>query len=61
MKKHLLLVSTLAISLMSAQSNDALKREFEKQKIENNTKFDTYVARVYGSNIDKKQEKKLIH
>jgi len=59
MKKHLLLVSTLAISLMSAQSNDALKREFERQKIENNTKFDTYVARVYGSNIDKKTGKEI--
>lgn len=59
MKKHLLLISTLAISLMSAQSNDALNREFEKQKNENNAKFDTYVARAYGSNIDKKTQKEV--
>ncbi|QQQ29727.1 S8 family peptidase [Chryseobacterium indoltheticum] len=49
MKKHLLLVSTLAISLMSAQSNDALKREFERQNKENNAKFDSYVAKRYGA------------
>lgn len=59
MKKHLLLISTLAISLMSAQSNDALNREFEKQKNENNAKFDTYVARVYGSKIDEKTQKEV--
>ncbi|WP_159477031.1 S8 family peptidase [Chryseobacterium sp. 18068] len=59
MKKHLLLVSTLAISLMSAQSNDALNREFERQKNENNAKFDTYVAKAYGSNIDKKNQKEV--
>ena len=49
MKKHLLLVSTLAISLMSAQSNDALNREFERQNKENNAKFDSYVAKRYGA------------
>jgi hypothetical protein len=49
MKKHLLLVSTLAISLMSAQSNDALKKEFERQNKENNAKFDSYVAKRYGA------------
>lgn len=49
MKKHLLLVSTLAISLMSAQSNDALNREFERQNKENNAKFDSYVAKRYGT------------
>ncbi|SIO29664.1 Por secretion system C-terminal sorting domain-containing protein [Chryseobacterium scophthalmum] len=49
MKKHLLLVSTLAISLMSAQSNDALKRDFERQNRENNAKFDSYVAKRYGA------------
>lgn len=50
MKKHLLLISTLAISLLSAQNNDALKREFERQKKENNAKFDSYVAKRYGAN-----------
>ncbi|WP_411810773.1 S8 family peptidase [Chryseobacterium scophthalmum] len=49
MKKHLLLISTLAISLLSAQSNDALKREFERQNKENNAKFDSYVAKRYGA------------
>jgi len=49
MKKHLLLVSTLAISLMNAQSNDALKKEFERQNKENNAKFDIYVAKHYGT------------
>ncbi|WP_326982865.1 S8 family serine peptidase [Chryseobacterium sp. MYb264] len=50
MKKCLLLVSTLAITLLSAQNNDALKREFEKQNTENSKKFDSYVAKHYGSN-----------
>lgn len=49
MKKCLLLVSTLAITLLSAQNNDALKREFEKQNKENNKKFDSYVAKRYGA------------
>ncbi len=48
MKKHLLLVSTLTLSLLSAQNNDALKRKFEKQNIENNKKFDSYVSKRYG-------------
>lgn len=50
MKKHLLLVSTLAISLLSAQSNEALKREFERQNKENNAKFDSYITKRYGAN-----------
>jgi len=45
MKKHLLLVSTLAITLISAQNNEGLKREFEKQNKENSAKFDSYAAR----------------
>ncbi|WP_370897063.1 S8 family peptidase [Chryseobacterium gossypii] len=49
MKKHLLLVSTLAITLISAQNNDGLKREFERRNKENNEKFDSYVARHYGA------------
>ncbi|AZB35945.1 S8 family peptidase [Chryseobacterium bernardetii] len=49
MKKHLLLVSTLAISMLSAQNNEGLKREFERQNKENSAKFDSYVAKKYGS------------
>ncbi|SEW32149.1 Por secretion system C-terminal sorting domain-containing protein [Chryseobacterium wanjuense] len=45
MKKHILLVSTLAISLVSAQSNDELMRKFEKQKNENEQKFDSYISK----------------
>ncbi|MET3538239.1 S8 family peptidase [Chryseobacterium limigenitum] len=49
MKKHLLLVGTLAITLLSAQNNEGLKREFEKQNKENTAKFDSYVAKHYGA------------
>ncbi|MDQ0065545.1 S8 family peptidase [Chryseobacterium lathyri] len=49
MKKHLLLVSTLAITLISAQNNEGLKREFEKQNKENSAKFDSYVSKRYGA------------
>ncbi|MDQ0780775.1 S8 family peptidase [Chryseobacterium sp. W4I1] len=50
MKKHLLLVSTLAITLISAQNNEGLKREFEIQNKENSAKFDSYVSKHYGAN-----------
>jgi hypothetical protein len=50
MKKHLLLVSTLAITLISAQNNEGLKREFEQQNKENSAKFDSYVSKHYGAN-----------
>ncbi|MFY1045531.1 S8 family peptidase [Chryseobacterium sp. GP-SGM7] len=60
MKKHLLLIGTLAISLINAQSNnDTLMREFAKQNKENNTKFDSYVAKVYGSNLDAAKQKEV--
>lgn len=49
MKKHLLLVGTLAMSLLSAQNNDKLNREFERQNIENNKKFESYISKRYGS------------
>ena len=49
MKKHLLLVGTLAISMLSAQNNEGLKREFERQNKENSAKFDSYVAKKYGN------------
>ncbi|WBV60374.1 S8 family peptidase [Chryseobacterium camelliae] len=59
MKKHLLLISTLAVSLISAQNNDALKREFARQNKENNEKFNSYVAKVYGTNIDSEKQKEI--
>ncbi|WP_172278063.1 S8 family peptidase [Chryseobacterium sp. LAM-KRS1] len=49
MKKQLLVISTLMVSLASAQSNDILQKEFEKQNRENNDRFDSYVAKQYGS------------
>lgn len=52
MKKHLLLLSTLVLSFAHAQKNENINRELEKQKNENNAKFDAYVAKVYGSNLD---------
>lgn len=52
MKKPLLLISCIAVTLLNAQNNEALKKEFERQKIENNKKFDAYVAKVYGTAID---------
>jgi hypothetical protein len=48
MRKSILLVSTLAITLISAQSNDELNRVFEKQNKENSVKFDAYVSKKYG-------------
>lgn len=50
MKKHLLLVSVLAISMLSAQNNEGLKRQLEAKHQENVTKFDSYVAKRYGAN-----------
>lgn len=35
----------MAISLVSAQSNDELMRKFEKQKNENEQKFDSYISK----------------
>lgn len=49
MKKQLLLLSTLAISLINAQNNEELNRRFEQQRIENNEKFNTYVSKRFGS------------
>ncbi|MEY8758965.1 S8 family peptidase [Chryseobacterium tongliaoense] len=59
MKKHLLLISSLAVALVSAQNNDALKKEFARQNKENNEKFDAYVARVYGTNINPEKQKEI--
>ncbi|MBK1896098.1 S8 family serine peptidase [Chryseobacterium paridis] len=49
MKKQLLVIGILFAALASAQSNDNLKMEFEKQNKENNEKFNSYVAKRYGS------------
>ncbi|WP_312993616.1 S8 family peptidase [Chryseobacterium flavum] len=59
MKKHLLLVSTLAITLISAQNNEGLKRELERQNKENTEKFDSYVAKHYGANRDAETLKEI--
>jgi hypothetical protein len=59
MKKHLLLVGTLAISLLSAQNNEGLKREFERQNIENNKKFDSYVAKRFGNERNPETQKEI--
>nr|WP_315029163.1 S8 family peptidase [uncultured Chryseobacterium sp.] len=59
MKKHLLLLSTLAITLLSAQNNEGLKREFEKQNKENSAKFDAYIAKRYGASRDSKTLKEI--
>ncbi|WP_223609454.1 S8 family peptidase [Chryseobacterium sp. OSA05B] len=49
MKKQLLLISTLITFLASAQNNEALQREFERQNKENSEKFDSYISKQYGS------------
>ncbi|MDR2238477.1 MAG: S8 family peptidase [Chryseobacterium sp.] len=59
MKKHLLLVSTLAFALISAQNNEGLKREFERTNRENNAKFDSYVAKVYGNSRSTETQKEI--
>ncbi|PTT33948.1 secretion protein Por [Chryseobacterium sp. HMWF028] len=40
----------MIITLANAQNNEELKREFEKQNKENNTKFDSYVAKISANN-----------
>lgn len=49
MKKQLLLIGTLAIGLLNAQSNEVLKKEFAKQNRENTAKFDIYVTKRFGT------------
>ncbi|GAB0155936.1 hypothetical protein CHRYSEOSP005_11980 [Chryseobacterium sp. Alg-005] len=59
MKKHLLLISTLAITLMSAQSNEALHRRFDQQKAEKQKAFENYVNSNYKTtDLDKNPELK---
>lgn len=51
MKKIFISISTLIISLTSAQNNnEILARTFENQRIENSKKFDAYIAKRYGQN-----------
>jgi len=59
MKKHLLFIGTLAISLVSAQNNDELKREFERQNKENSEKFESYISKRYGSIREPETLKKI--
>ncbi|WP_027378283.1 S8 family peptidase [Chryseobacterium daeguense] len=59
MKKQLLLVSTLAFTIFSAQKNDDLMREFRKQTQENNQRFESYAAKRYRSQRTPEIEKEI--
>ncbi|WP_294207950.1 S8 family peptidase [uncultured Chryseobacterium sp.] len=60
MKKQLLLVGILSITLINAQkNNDDLIREFEQQKVTNNKQFDAYIAKVYGKNNNTSTQKEI--
>ncbi|WP_100077140.1 S8 family peptidase [Chryseobacterium camelliae] len=60
MKKHLLLVGILSITLINAQkNNDEIIREFEQQKVANNKQFDAYVIKAYGKEINVSTQKKI--
>ncbi|WP_292009184.1 S8 family peptidase [Chryseobacterium sp.] len=59
MKKHLLLISTLAITLINAQNNENLHREFQRQNEENNKKFETYISKTFGNNRNAETQKKI--
>ena len=50
MKKQLLLLSVLAITLINAQNNEELNRSFERQRIDNNEKFEAYISKRYDAN-----------
>ncbi|WP_353151296.1 S8 family peptidase [Chryseobacterium sp.] len=60
MKKIFISISTLVISLISAQNNnETLKREFEKQRAEDIQKFEMYVSKNYGSNRSEETLKEI--
>ncbi|KPE52181.1 S8 family serine peptidase [Chryseobacterium indologenes] len=59
MKKIFISLSTLTAFFSFAQNNDALNREFEKQKLENNEKYDAYISKRYGSNKSPEIIKKI--
>ncbi|MGC5745874.1 S8 family peptidase [Chryseobacterium sp. NFX27] len=51
MKKIFISISTLAIIVLSAQNNnEILKRELQRQRIENSEKFELYVSKKFNSN-----------
>ncbi|MGE8528638.1 S8 family peptidase [Chryseobacterium rhizosphaerae] len=55
MKKIFISISTIAISLISAQkSNETIMREFEKQRIEKSKKFDAYIEKLKDNKEDAK-------
>jgi len=60
MKNNLLLVTTLTISMLSAQNNDGLKREFEKQNKENSEKFDLFIEKNFGKNKNQEALRELL-
>ncbi|KXH84510.1 S8 family peptidase [Chryseobacterium kwangjuense] len=49
MRKHLLVIGTLAFALFGAQNTETLKKELEKQNRENNEKFDAFIVKQYGT------------
>ncbi|MBP2615961.1 S8 family peptidase [Chryseobacterium jejuense] len=60
MKKIFISISTLIISLTSAQkNNEILERKFENQRIENSKKFDAYIAKRYGQNRNPEDLKEI--
>ncbi|PWN69100.1 secretion protein Por [Chryseobacterium phosphatilyticum] len=60
MRKFFISISTLIISLTSAQNNnETLKREFEKQRLEDIQKFEAYVTKNYGSNRNQEALKEI--
>ncbi|WP_370897065.1 S8 family peptidase [Chryseobacterium gossypii] len=60
MKKTFISISTMAITLISAQNNNEfLKREFERQRIENDKKFNAYIDKHYGANKSPEVLKKI--
>ncbi|MEY8759385.1 S8 family serine peptidase [Chryseobacterium tongliaoense] len=59
MKKIFISAGTLAILSLSAQSNQDLMKKFEKQRIENNEKFDAYVSKTYGAKRSAEAQKEI--
>ncbi|WP_419868254.1 S8 family peptidase [Chryseobacterium sp. CT-SW4] len=59
MKKHLLLISTLAITLINAQNNENLQQEFQRQNEQNNKKFESYISKTFGNDRNAETEKRI--
>ncbi|KMQ60028.1 secretion protein Por [Chryseobacterium angstadtii] len=49
MKKIFIPIGILTLIVTNAQNNEILLQQLEKEKIENKTKFETYVSKKYGS------------